>query len=70
MNMGAKMKDAYFTCTETSCFGNRDGKCMILERRCKREPCPFYKTLEKVQAQEVDIYRRKLHVDREEIMGC
>ena len=65
-----KMKSSYFKCMRASCFGNADGKCTILETRCKREPCPFYKELEKIQKQEVGIFGKELHADRNEMMGC
>jgi len=54
------MSDKLIKCTMADCFGNNNGFCNVLARRCKGI-CPFYKSIEEVQAQEKARYGYIIH---------
>ena len=65
------MQGDYFKCTRQKCFANIKGCCTLLTKRCKGG-CPFYKPLEKLQKEELEIYGEVIHhkVQMEYIKGA
>lgn len=44
---------------------------MLLEKRTKRQPCPFYKSIEKLARQDVELHGYVQHYKKSEgIEGC
>lgn len=65
-----KYKKHYFKCTRRACFAERGGKCSLLTRRTKRQPCPFYRAIDELQMEDVKLYGYIQHEKLVDPEGC
>ena len=57
-------------CTRERCFANSNCKCILLRLRTNRQPCPFFRDIDELQAEDLRLHGRVEHWKVKEIQGC
>lgn len=55
-------------CSKDRCFGNRAGKCRVLQEPIKKAECPFFQTDEQVRTGRQKAIDRLNRIGREDLI--